>query len=146
MEIQNTTNNSDVTQVEEVANDVVAKKKILIIDDDENLTSVLVDKLNFSGFEADFSNDSTLGLKKAIDTKPDAILLDVKMPNMSGWELLEKLRVDPWGEKAKVIMLTSLDKPESVAHAMEEGSTIFIVKTNYTLDQVVEKVKEVLRV
>jgi hypothetical protein len=43
-------------------------------------------------------------------------------------------------------MLTSLDKPESVAHAMEQGSTVFIVKTNYTLDQIVDKVKEVLLV
>ncbi len=146
MEIQNTTNQGEATQSDVATNAVVTKKKILIIDDDENLTSVLVDKLNFSGFEADFSNDSTLGLQKAIETKPDAILLDVKMPNMSGWEVLEKLRVDSWGEKAKVIMLTSLDKPESVAHAMEEGSTVFIVKTNYTLDQVVDKIKEVLHV
>jgi DNA-binding response OmpR family regulator len=139
MEIQNTTNQND-------ASVDINKKKVLVIDDDENLTSVLVDKLNFSGFDADFSNDSESGLKKAIETKPDAILLDVKMPNMSGWEVLEKLRVDTWGETAKVIMLTSIDQAESVAHAMEEGSTVFIVKTNYTLDQVVGKVKEVLRV
>jgi DNA-binding response OmpR family regulator len=93
MEIQNTTNQND-------ASVDINKKKVLVIDDDENLTSVLVDKLNFSGFDADFSNDSESGLKKAIETKPDAILLDVKMPNMSGWEVLEKLRVDTWGETA----------------------------------------------
>jgi DNA-binding response OmpR family regulator len=145
MEIQNTTNQSDSISEDTNANPAL-KKKILIIDDDENLTTVLVDKLNFSGFDTDFSNDSVAGLQKAIDTKPDAILLDVKMPNMSGWELLEKLRVDAWGEKVRVIMLTSLDKPESVAHAMEQGSTVFIVKTNYTLDQIVDKVKEVLLV
>ena len=121
------------------------QKKVLIIDDDENLCTVLVDKLNFSGFQADCAFDGALGLKKAIETKPDLILLDVIMPNMSGWETLEKLRVDTWGEKVKVVMLTSLDKPESIAHAMEQGSTVYIVKTNYTLDQIVEKVKEVLR-
>ena len=124
--------------------ETTTKKKILIIDDDENLTSVLTDKLNMSGFEAYSSNDGASGLTKAIETKPDLILLDVIMPNMSGWEMLEKLRVDAWGENVKVIMLTALDKPESVAHAMEEGSTVFIVKTNYTLDQIVDKVKEVL--
>jgi len=134
MEPQNTTTETTVMD----------KKKILVIDDDENLSSVLVDKLNFSGFTAESAPDGVLGLKKALEEKPDLILLDVKMPNMSGWEVLEKLRVDAWGEKVKVIMLTSLDKPESVAHAMEEGSTVFIVKTNYTLDQVVAKVKEVI--
>ena len=149
MEPQNTTNtNSDIAM--DKVNDInaqdnkVIKKKILVIDDDENLTTVLVDKLNFSNFDADFASDGVLGLKKALETKPDLILLDVKMPNMSGWQTLEKLRVDAWGEKVKVVMLTSLDKPESIAHAMEEGTTFFIVKTNYTLDQIVEKVKEVL--
>ncbi|MEI6553812.1 MAG: response regulator [bacterium] len=123
----------------------IVKKKVLVIDDDNNLTTVLVDKLNFSNFDATSAPDGLIGLQKALEIKPDVILLDVKMPNMSGWETLEKLRVDAWGEKAKVIMLTALDQPETVAHAMEEGSTVFIVKTNYTLDQIVDKVKEVLR-
>lgn len=121
------------------------KKKVLVIDDDENLDMVLTDKLNFSGFDATYAIDGVQGLKKALEFRPDVILLDVIMPNMSGWETLEKIRVDSWGENVKVIMLTSLDKPESVAHAMEQGSTVFIVKTNYTLDQVVDKVKEVLK-
>ena len=147
MEPQTTTQDIGVQNAaqNDIVNNEIIKKKILIIDDDENLTTVLVDKLNFSGFSADSANDGAEGLKKALDTKPDLILLDVIMPNMSGWETLEKLRIDSWGENAKVIMLTALDKPESVAHAMEEGSTVFIVKTNYTLDQIVEKVKEVLR-
>ncbi|MEI6042476.1 MAG: response regulator [bacterium] len=146
MEQQNTTNqtdaNLDVNTAAEPA--VTIKKKVLVIDDDENLSSVLVDKLNFSGFIAESAGDGVIGLKKAFEIKPDVILLDVKMPNMSGWETLEKLRTDPWGEHAKVMMLTSIDKPESVAHAMEQGTTVFLVKTNYTLDQIVEKVKEVL--
>lgn len=151
MEPQNTTNQTDKdVNVNMSTNSngeatVIAKKKVLVIDDDENLTSVLVDKLNFSGFDASFASDGAKGLAKALEIRPDLILLDVKMPNMSGWETLEKLRVDAWGEKVKVIMLTSLDSPETVAHAMEEGSTTFIVKTNYTLDQVVEKVREALR-
>ena len=149
MEPQNTTNTNSDIAMDKVSDtsaqdNKVIKKKILVIDDDENLTTVLVDKLNFSNFDADFASDGVLGLKKALETKPDLILLDVKMPNMSGWQTLEKLRVDAWGEKVKVVMLTSLDKPESIAHAMEEGTTFFIVKTNYTLDQIVEKVKEVL--
>ena len=146
MEPQNTINQDGVSLESGIADGaaVIVKKKILVIDDDENLSSVLVDKLNFSGFDTDSASDGVLGLKKALETRPDVILLDVKMPNMSGWETLEKLRVDAWGESVKVIMLTSLDQPETVAHAMEEGSTVFIVKTNYTLDQIVEKVKEVL--
>lgn len=133
-----------INQTTAGADTTLAKKKVLVIDDDENLSSVLVDKLNFSGFDADSAGDGIIGLKKAFESKPDVILLDIKMPNMSGWETLEKLRTDPWGEFAKVIMLTSVDKPESVVHAMEQGTTIFLVKTNYTLDQVVEKVKEVM--
>ena len=144
-QIQNDAQNDAQDSVQNIEQNEIVKKKVLIIDDDENLCAVLVDKLNFTGFQADCAFDGALGLKKALETKPDLILLDVIMPNMSGWEALEKLRVDAWGESVKVIMLTSLDKPESIAHAMEQGSTFYIVKTNYTLDQIVEKVKEVLR-
>lgn len=145
--INNTDNNLDMNNTAGVDNTIEnteIRKKILIIDDDENLTTVLTDKLNLAGFETDFAIDGESGLNKAIETKPDLILLDVIMPKMSGWETLEKLRTNPWGEYAKVIMLTSLDKPESVAHAMEQGTTYFLVKSNYSLDQVVDKVKEVL--
>ena len=121
------------------------KKKILVIDDDDNLNTVLVDKLNLSGFEASGAVDGEDGLKKALENHPDLILLDVLMPKMDGLTMLKKLRQDPWGKRAKVIMLTVLEQMEHIAKAVENKVFGYFVKTNFSLDEVVKKVEEALR-
>lgn len=121
------------------------KKKVLIVDDDKNLRLVLVDKLNISGFEAVGASDGKEGLEKAFKLHPDVILLDVLMPEMNGLEVLENLRNDEWGSKAKVIMLTVLEDMEIVSRAMQSGGFGYLVKTDYSMDQIVEKVKEILK-
>jgi DNA-binding response OmpR family regulator len=124
---------------------VTNKKKVLVVDDDENLRSVLVDKLNVSGFHAEGAFDGSDGLKKALETHPDMILLDVMMPNMDGWQVLEKLRQDEWGKGAKVIMLTVLEEVSDIEHALEKGTFRYLVKTKHSLGNIVEHVQEALR-
>lgn len=121
------------------------KKRILVVDDDENLRLVLVDKLNQSGFEATGLENGKLGLEKALETHPDAILLDILMPVMNGWEMLEKLREDEWGKNAKVIMLTVMENSESVARAVEDGSFSYLIKSNQSMEDIVNKVNEILK-
>ena len=120
------------------------KKKILVVDDDDNLRGVLMDKLNISGFETFEARDGEEGLKKSLELHPDVILLDVVMPKMNGWNMLEKLREDDWGKAVRVIMLTVLENTDSVARAMEKGSYEYIIKTNHSLDDVVKKVEKAL--
>lgn len=121
------------------------KKKILVVDDDVNLRLVLTDKLNQSGFEAISAENGKIGLEKALESKPDAILLDILMPIMNGWEMLEKLRQDEWGKKVKVIMLTVLEDSESVARAVEDGSFSYLIKTDHSMDDIVSKVNDILK-
>ena len=118
------------------------KKKILVIDDDSNLREVLVDKLNASGFEAIGAHDGEDGLAKALAEHPDLLLLDVMMPKIGGWALLEKLREDEWGKNAKVIMLTVLEDLSHVAKGAEFNIKGYLVKTNWSLDEVVKQVKD----
>lgn len=122
--------------------DTAKNKKILVVDDDENLRTVLVDKLAISGFESEGAKDGLDGLTKALATHPDMILLDGMMPKLSGWEVLEKLREDSWGKSVKVIMLTAVDEVDRLAKAMESGSSQYLVKTNYSLDEVVKKIQD----
>jgi CheY-like chemotaxis protein len=117
------------------------KKKILVVDDDDNLRLVLLDKLNMSGFYAVGASDGEEGLEKALKLHPDVTLLDIMMPVMNGWEMLKKLREDEWGKKAKIIMLTVVEDPEAIARAVEDGSFAYLIKTNESMDNVVEKVK-----
>jgi DNA-binding response OmpR family regulator len=116
-------------------------KKVLIIDDNESLRTILGDKLIASGFETLGATDGEDGLKQALELHPDIILLDVLMPKMNGWEMLEKLRQDAWGKSANVIMLTSLESTENIAHAMEKGSYQYFLKTDCDLNEVVNQIK-----
>lgn len=118
------------------------KKKILVVDDDENLRTVLVDKLTASGFEVVGAVDGEEGLKKALEWHPDAILLDVMMPKMNGWEMLDKLRADAWGKTVRVIMLTAADATPDVAHALKRGIREYLVKTSYNLEDIVKMLSE----
>lgn len=120
------------------------KKKILVVDDDDSLNTILVDKLNISGFEAKGAVDGEDGLAKALANHPDVILLDLVMPKMNGMEMLKKLRTDEWGKTAKVVILTLLDKVDYVAEAMEYKVSGYIVKTDYSLEGIVKKIEEVV--
>jgi len=119
-------------------------KKVLVVDDDENLRMVLVDKLNTSGFDVIGEPNGKEGLAKALEWHPDVILLDILMPIMDGWEMLGKLRDDKWGKDAKVIMLTVVEDIKAVARAVQDGSFAYLIKTDKGINEIVEKVKEML--
>ena len=121
------------------------KKKVLIVDDDNNLRKVLMDKLSLAGFEISGAPNGKEGLEKALEFHPDVILLDIIMPIMNGQQMLKELREDEWGKTAKVIMLTVIEDVASIAQAVEDGSLAYLIKTNETMDDVVEKVKTMLR-
>ena len=120
------------------------KKKILVIDDDENLTNVLVDKLNLSGFETLGALDGGEGLKKALTFHPDVILLDVVMPRKDGFEVLKNLRADKDFSKTKIILLTNLGQKSDVDKGLRLGADAYIIKAHYTPTEVVSRVLEII--
>ena len=121
------------------------KKKILVVDDNDNLRSVMVDKLTISGFEAIGASNGREGLEEALRLHPDLILLDILMPIMNGWDMLKKLREDDWGKKAKVIMLTVIEDMNAIAQAVEDGSLAYVIKTDESIEGVIGKVKSMLK-
>ena len=116
-------------------------KKVLVVDDNESLTTVLVDKLKLSGLDATPATDGEDGLNKALSLHPDIILLDLLMPKMDGLTMLKKLREDKWGKDCKVIVLSLVEEMDYISKAVEYNVFGYIVKTNYTLDGMVEKIK-----
>ncbi len=120
------------------------KKKVIIIDDDENLRFVLADKLKMSGFEVLEAKDGEEGLDQCLKHHPDIVLLDIMMPMMNGIDMLKRLREDSWGKTAEVIMLTVLENAEPIADAMEGGSFTYMIKTKVNADEIAAKVKEIL--
>ena len=120
------------------------KKKILVVDDEDNLRLPLTDKLKIAGFEVFEGKNGKEGLKMALAEHPDIILLDIMMPVMSGWEMLADLRKDKWGVTAKVIMLTVIEDSGSVSRLMQDGGVGYLIKTEQSMDSIVEKVKSMM--
>jgi DNA-binding response OmpR family regulator len=95
------------------------RKKILVVDDEQDLREAIITALSYEGFEVIEAVDGENGLEVALREKPDLILLDVMMPKMDGIEMLARLRNDAWGNCVKVIIMTALDDMEKIAEAVE---------------------------
>ena len=119
-------------------------KKILIAEDEKSIANAYGDHLGREGYSIEYAYDGEEALEKAKEFMPDLILLDIVMPKMDGITALKKLKENDGTKDIPVIMLTNLESSQSAAEAMEAGSYQYLVKTNYTLDDVSKKVAEVL--
>ena len=117
------------------------EKRVLIIEDETDIREAMAEAVAQAGFEALTAENGQIGYEKAITEKPDLILMDIMMPVMNGHETLKKLRQDPWGQKAKVIMLTSMDDVKNIAGAHESAITDYIIKAHASLDEIIAKVR-----
>ncbi len=110
------------------------------------MRNALHDKLAREGFAVLEAKDGQEGLNCALADHPDLILLDIVMPVMDGMTMLNKLRRDDtWGKDAQVILLTNLNEAGKVADALVRDVHDYIVKADWTLEDIVKKVKEKLR-
>jgi len=117
-------------------------KKILVVEDDVPLRNVISNKLEREGFAVLEARNGQEGLETALSTHPELILLDIIMPVMDGMTMLKKLREDSWGADAKVFMLTNLSDTKKVADAVMQGSYDYLVKTDWTLEDIVTRIRE----
>ena len=115
--------------------------KILIVDEDPALQKALRESLEESGFEVSIAEDGQAGLDMALQNHPDLILLDIVLPVMDGMTTLSKLRENEWGKNVSVILLTNLDDATKAAKAVENGVFDFLVKSQWSINDVVERVK-----
>jgi DNA-binding response OmpR family regulator len=121
----------------------MSKLKIAVIEDEKPILDMYLLKLIASGFEAKGAQDGEEGLSLIKSLRPDMILLDLRMPKMSGQELLSKLRQT--GDSTLVIVLTNLSPNEASLDMRLLKVEKYIVKAHSTPSQVVEEVKSSLR-
>ncbi len=119
-------------------------KKVFVIDDDEALVQALTERLVDAGYDVSSAPDGQAGLDAVLEAHPDLIILDVAMPVMNGWDTLTALRADGWGKDARVVMLTNSDDMENVSQAVDHGTTEYLIKGSWTLDDIVAKVGQTL--
>ena len=120
-------------------------EKILYIEDEVALQKTLGEALRLGGFNVLFASDGESGLRLAKKEKPDLILLDLILPKKNGFEVLKDLKAEKETVEIPVIVMTNLEGPTDVKKVIELGATTYLVKANYSLSEMVEKVKQELK-
>lgn len=119
-------------------------KKILIIEDDEFLRSLTAKRLEKEGYQVVVAIDGESANGIANDNKPDLILLDLLLPGLDGFEVLKKARADAVTKSTPIIVFSNLGQREDIEKAKGLGADDFLIKANFTLDDVVEKINTTL--
>jgi DNA-binding response OmpR family regulator len=121
------------------------RNTILIIEDEKALLQVLSDKFKREGFVVYGAMDGEKGLDVACRYHPSLVVLDIVMPSMDGLTMLKKLREDKWGNQVPVLILSNLSDPDQIEQATGRGVIEYLVKSNWGLDDVVEKARQILK-
>lgn len=118
------------------------RSSILVIDDDEKITSMLRRGLAFEGYDVHTAFNGAEGLSKVMTADPDLIILDVMMPQMDGFEVCRRLREG--GSTVPVLMLTAKDEVENRVKGLDTGADDYLVKP-FALEELLARVRALLR-
>lgn len=116
-------------------------KRILLVEDDDGLANVYLTRLQAEAFAVKRVPNGEDALAAAIEYKPDLVLLDIMMPKVSGFDVLDILRNTPETANVKVIMLTALSQESDQKRAKDLGVDDYLVKSQVVIADVVEKIK-----
>lgn len=120
------------------------KVKVAIIEDDMAIVQMYRTKFENEGYEVATAPDGISGLELIATEKPDIVLLDLMMPNMNGLDMLQRLRNQPGGREAKVVVLTNMGDTETATKVYKMAADDYIVKAEMTPKQVSERIKALL--
>ncbi|MEK7173612.1 MAG: response regulator [Patescibacteria group bacterium] len=119
-------------------------KKILLVEDDDFVGRAYKDGLQRAGFDVDTATDGIEALKKAKNAHHDLIILDLVMPLKNGFEVLEELRNDQTFKETPIIVISNLGQETDIEKAMQLGATDYLVKNQFSMRQVVERIGKYL--
>lgn len=116
--------------------------KILLVEDDDSLASVYLTRLQAEGFDVKRVANGEEALAAALDYHPDLVLLDIMMPKVSGFDVLDILRNTPETAQLKVIMLTALGQEGDMERAKTLGADEYLIKSQVVISDVVERIRQ----
>ncbi len=115
-------------------------KKILLIEDEKIMINLLEKKLTQEGYDVTVAENGEEGLRKMKEINPDIVLLDIIMPKMGGFEVMEQMNKDPELKKIPVIIISNSGQPVELDKAKELGASDWLIKTEFDPQEVLEKV------
>lgn len=119
-------------------------KRVLIVEDDDFLLQMYATKLDLEGFKVSEATTGIQALKVAQREKPDLILLDLNLPELSGFEVLEQLKRDDATKNMKVIVLTNYSQKDNIDRCIELGADDYLIKAHFVPSEVIAKIKSIL--
>ncbi len=117
--------------------------KILVVEDHPDMLELLVTELGLMGYQAIPARNGKEGIEKALEEKPDLILMDIMMPGIDGWEATRALRAKPESHDIPILAETALFRESDLRSCVEAGCNDYLVKP-FTYQELEEKVKEFL--
>lgn len=118
--------------------------KILLVEDDNFIVDMYTTKFELEGFRIVTAEDGQKGLEMAKAEKPDIILLDILMPKMDGFAVIEQLKKDDETKNIPVVLLTNLGQKEDIKKGFELGAVGYLIKAHFMPSEVVDKIKKIL--
>lgn len=118
--------------------------KIMVVEDDPTLRDIYTTRFSAEGYEVVSATDGEAALTIAVKERPDLVLLDIMMPKISGFDVLDILRATPETKDTKIIVMSALSQTADIEKGRSLGANAYLVKSQVTLSEVVEKVKTVL--
>ena len=122
-----------------------SKRKILLIEDDELIVEIYTAQFKKAGFSIESASDGEKAFKKLKENKYDLLLLDIVLPNLTGFELLKRIKNNKEINKAKILILSNLGQKTDVERAENLGAIKYLIKAHYTPSEVVQEVIEILK-
>lgn len=122
----------------------MGKKTILFIEDEGTLQKAAQEILSQQAYDVLSAFDGEKGVVMAQEKRPDLILLDLILPKKDGFQVLAALKADKITKEIPVIVLTNLEGVGDVDKALALGATTYLVKANYSLGEIAEKIRETL--
>jgi DNA-binding response OmpR family regulator len=126
-------------------NTEIKRSLILIIEDEGLLSKMYADKLTEDGYDCRLALGGNQGLAMARELKPDLVVCDIIMQDVDGLSILTMLKKEDPFKNVPFIMLSNLDQEEYVKHAMENGATAYLIKSNLMPEDIVKKIEETLQ-
>jgi len=120
------------------------RPKILLAEDDKFISRAYKDGLERAGFDLILASDGEEAVSKIKTEKPDLVLLDIIMPLKNGFEVLEEVKKDPAMKDIPIIVLSNLGQDSDITKGRSLGAVDYLVKANFTMAEVVEKIKKYL--
>jgi two-component system alkaline phosphatase synthesis response regulator PhoP len=117
-------------------------KKVLLVEDEEIMINLLEKKLKREGYEVSIAKDGERGFEKIKEEKPDLVLLDIILPKMNGFEVMERMKADEELSKIPVIVISNSGQPVELDRAKKLGAKDWLIKTEFDPGEVIQKVKK----